>query len=367
MGQSNPRDGLSRPAHHGFDAKMRAAVFQEPGRIVPEGVADPVMADGQLRLDVAACGICGSDLESWRTGAYTSPGSILGHELVGTVAEGGEAIGLRAGEAVVVRPLTPCRTCRFCHRGDWQLCAASLTGGIGYGIPGGFAEQVVVPDPVLGLTVFRWPDTLRIEDGALVEPLAVGLHALHRARLAVGDVAVVVGLGPIGLGIVALAVAHGAQQVIGIDPSPLRRDAAVRLGATMAADPADGVEAVRQVTGAGSHGLGAAADVALECSGVPSAFAQAVKTLGPGGRLALVAHSREPVGVKSGRIIEKELDVVGAFAYRDEIPEVIDLMASGRLSTTGLVSHRLGLDDAEGAFEVQADPTASLKVLFVPT
>lgn len=345
---------------------MRAAVYHSPGRIDVTDVPDLRAGPSELLVRVTGCGICGSDIQSWRSGAYVTEGQVLGHELAGYAEDGAEELGLERGAAVTVRPLMPCGRCVDCHRGDWQLCDRSIERGLGYGLSGGFAEMICVPWPQIGLTVFPLPDAVPVETGLLVEPLAVALHGVRRARVGVEDVVIVSGLGPIGLASVACAVAYGAAHVIGIDPSAGRRHAATQLGAVTVLDPADVVDAVRQLTGPGGFGLGAAADVVLECSGAPSAFVTAVKCLRRGGRMALVAHSTAPFAIKSGRLIEKEIDIFGAFAYRDEFPLVLDLLASGRLRVPDLVSHTLPLEDIGDAFELQADPDASLKVVVTP-
>jgi threonine dehydrogenase-like Zn-dependent dehydrogenase len=347
---------------------MKAGVYREPGRLEYADVPDPVLGAGDVLVEVAGCGVCGSDLESLRHGSNVTPGQVMGHEIGGRVLDTGGVDGLYVGDPVALRPLLACGACPSCLRGQVQLCERSLSQGLGYGLPGGFAEKVRVPAGQLRTNVFRLPAQTDPSLGALVEPLAVSLRGVKQAEVSGGDVVLVLGLGQIGLGAVALARLLGAGQVIGVDPSPLRREAALRFGAAVVVDPlVTKVEhAVRELTGPGPYGLGAVADCAVECSGVPSSFAAAVKALRPGGRLSLVAHSREPFAVKSGRIIEKELRVQGSFAYRDEMQEVTDLITSGQLDLAAFVSHRVPLAEVDRGFAVQADAGASLKVLVEP-
>jgi threonine dehydrogenase-like Zn-dependent dehydrogenase len=191
---------------------------------------------------------------------------------------------------------------------------------------------------------------------------------VDHAQVSRGDVVVVMGLGQIGLGAVAMAVARGAAHVVGVDPSARRREAAAQLGAGTVVDPLEQkVEvAVRDITGPGAFGLGAAADAVVECSGVPSSFTAGVKSLRPGGRVALIAHSREPFAIKSGRLVEKELTVVGSFAYDDEMQQVADLISAGSIELSPFVSHRIPLVDIDTAFRAQADAATTLKVLVQP-
>jgi threonine dehydrogenase-like Zn-dependent dehydrogenase len=347
---------------------MKAAVFHAPGDVSIEEVPDPVPGPADVLVQVAACGICGSDLASWKTGASVTPGQIMGHEIGGTVISAPGSSGLVAGDAVAVRPLLACGTCKQCIRGEIQVCENTLNRSIGYGLPGGFAPLVAVPGGRAGSSLIVLPTGTDPRHGAFVEPLGVSLRGVRAAEVADGDTVIVFGLGQIGLGAVVLARLAGAEVVIGVDPSPMRRAAARELGATQAIDPLgqDVTAAVREITGPGPYGLGAAADAAIEASGVPSAFTAAVKSLRPGGRLSLVAHSKEPFAVKSGRIVEKELTVRGSFGYKNEMSDVVELMAAGDIPIDQFISHTMPLSSISEAFGIQSDAATSLKVLMLP-
>jgi (R,R)-butanediol dehydrogenase/meso-butanediol dehydrogenase/diacetyl reductase len=348
---------------------MRAARWVAHGVLEVIDIPEPELVGSRdVIVEVAACGVCGSDLESWRHGSNVTAGTVMGHEFGGRVVGVGRDAEVGVGAIVAVRPLRSCGECAQCRRGQQQLCERSLEQGLGYGLPGGFAERVRVPDAVLGRDVVVLPDALDASLGALVEPLAVSLRGVTRAEVGDGDVVVVMGLGQIGLGAVAMAIAQGAAHVVGVDPSARRRQAAVALGARTVVDPIESkvdVE-VRAVTGPGAYGLGAAADAVIECSGQPTSFAAGVKSLRPAGRMALIAHSREPFAIKSGRLVEKEITVVGSFAYDDEMREVADLVARNGLDLGAFVSHRIPLSDIDEAFRSQADAATSLKVLVQP-
>lgn len=347
---------------------MKAARWLAPERLELADEPEPVLGAADILIEVAACGICGSDLESWRHGSNVTAGQVMGHEFGGRVLVAGPQSTIPTGTLVAVRPLLACRECPQCRRRQPQLCERSLLRGLGYGLPGGFAERVRVPGARVGQNVFPLPPGLDPAHSALVEPLAVARRAVKQAAVEPGDVVVVFGLGQIGLGAVALARLAGASHVVGVDPSPLRRAAAGRLGASTLVDPIEEKPdaAVRRVTGSGAYGLGAAADAAIECSGVPSSFAAAIKSLRPGGRLSLVAHSREPFQFKSGRVVEKEIRVQGSFAYDDEMREIADLIAIGLIDLAPFVSHIFPLENIDEAFRQQADASSSLKVLVQP-
>lgn len=347
---------------------MRAAVYHAPGDIRVEDVPEPRPGPNDVLVQVAACGICGSDLSSWKSGANVAAGQVMGHEIGGTVLVAPPGSGVSEGDVVAVRPLLPCGECAQCRRGAIEVCERTLDRSIGYGLQGGFAPLLVVPYGRAGESILVLPPGVDPQFGAFVEPLAVSLRGVKAAEVSTGDVALVFGLGQIGLGAVLLARLAGARTIVAVDPSPLRRSAARDLGADITVDPlADDVTGVvREVTGPGPYGLGASADCAIEASGVPTSFTSAVKSLRPGGRLSLIAHSKEPFAVKSGRIVEKELTVRGSFGYRDEMVEVVEVIASGAVPLERFVSHTLPLESIHEAFGIQSDAATSLKVLMLP-
>jgi 2-desacetyl-2-hydroxyethyl bacteriochlorophyllide A dehydrogenase len=332
---------------------MRAVEWEAPGRLRLAERDEPRAESGQAVIAVAACGICGSDLHSYRDGFAARPGQVLGHEFVGTVVEAPGVEGLVVGERVVVRPLIPCGECDACRRGDPQLCARGLELGIGYAFDGAFADRVLVPRAVVGLTVFPLPDSVDDRAAALVEPLAVACHAVHRGPDPRGREALVLGAGTIGLGVAAFLRLGGASVTV-VDPSPLRRKAAISLGAGTALDPA------AEQPEADSF------DLVFECAGADATMAAAIRAVRPTGTVVVSALFGRRVEISPDRFSVKEATLVGAFGYRDEFPEVIEALASGAIDAATLVSHELPLDRIDEAFQIQSDPSASLKVLVRP-
>jgi threonine dehydrogenase-like Zn-dependent dehydrogenase len=343
---------------------MRAAQWVEPERLEVAEVDDPVPAAGQALVEVASCGICGSDLHSFRGGLGTQPGQVLGHEFSGRVVAAPGVEGLTEGDRVTVRPLIPCGHCDRCLDGDVQLCEAGYGLNIGYGSPGAFAERVLVPRAIVGRTLFKLPDSVSDRAGSLVEPLAVSLRAARLARPGPGDVAVVFGLGVIGLSATHWLKAMGASVIVAADLSELRRQRALELGADVAIDPstASTVDAVAAITGHGAYGIGARADAVLECSGSPHAFADAIKVARGGARLVIAALYEKNVEFRPSRLVEKELEVRGSFAYRDEFGRVIRELERGSLDAEQLISHTFALEQIQEAFTTQADAGRSIKV-----
>src|SRR5580658_1900694 len=168
---------------------------------------------GEVVLRVDGCGICGSDLSSYKVGLFTD--TIPGHELAGVIDAVGDGVtGWSVGDEAVVDPKIPCGACDDCRNGASYRCAMALTAGIGFARDGGFAELVAVPAALL----HRLPSSLALENACLIEPLSVAIHGVERASLHPGDPVVVIGLGPIGLFTVAVLRARGAGTIVGVDP-----------------------------------------------------------------------------------------------------------------------------------------------------
>jgi (R,R)-butanediol dehydrogenase / meso-butanediol dehydrogenase / diacetyl reductase len=353
--------------------EMRAAAWLAPGQIETVGRPRPRAEPGQAVIAVAACGICGSDLHSFDSGFAARPGQVLGHELSGVVVEAPQVEGLEPGARVVVRPLIPCGECDTCGRGEPQLCTQGLAQSIGYGSDGGFAEYVLVPRAEVGLTVFPLPDSVDDRAAALVEPLAVALHAVGRAPRVQGAEALVLGAGTIGLGVAAFLRLGGVASVTVVDPSPLRLEAAMKIGADAVIDP--GADESDRAAGPSARDPDApaaptdgpeSADLVFECAGAAGTISTAIRAVRPGGAIIVSALFGRRVQFSPDRLTAKEALLIGAFGYRDEFPAVIDALASSAIDAEHLISHELPLERIADAFRLQADPAASLKVLVRP-
>lgn len=344
---------------------MQAVEWRAPHELAVVERPDPVAADGQLVLEVRTCGICGSDLHGYTKGFAAKPGQVLGHELSGVVLEAPGVAGISPGDRVTVRPLTPCMTCDRCVAGDIHLCESGAEDNIGYGTPGGFAQKVLVPRAKLDETVFLLPDTVTDRAGALVEPLSVSLRAVRLAEATPDDTVLVLGGGMIGLGVARFLKLGGAGRIVLSDPSALRREAALKLGVDIVIDPLtqDVTTEMRALTGPGGMGLGARVDVVIDAAGVAAGFKDALKSVRHGGTLVLAAMYGAKIEIVPDRIVEKELNVRGSFAYKDEFPQVIEALASGQIDPELFISHSFPLAQTPEAFLVQLDKDASLKVM----
>ncbi|MBU6266788.1 MAG: zinc-binding dehydrogenase [Sphingomonadales bacterium] len=329
-----------------------AGRLSAPRVISIETVPVPALEPGDALIEVACVGICGTDLAMWRHGPPVA-GAVLGHEFAGRiVATGGPITGVRIGDRVTVNPM------------------ADL---IGLGrVPGAFAAQVRLPAATPGRNLFGLPDTLDDEAAAMAEPLAVALHAVARGETRPDDKVVVFGLGPIGLSVIACLRAMGVSRVIAVDPSPLRRDLGMRMGALAVHDPAEALPQAFAGEWFGTWSVPyeaqalASADLVFDCAGSGHALAAGVRSLARDGRLVIVADPHEQPLADLRLVMLHELRVSGALAYDTEFAAAIDLLARGAIDLSPLVTHRFALADLGAAFAMQADPFAAVKVLVKP-
>ena len=327
---------------------MRAAVCAG-GTFVVRELPDPVPGPGQLLLRVAACGVCGSDLKAH---GWMPEGTVMGHEYAGTVVAAGADVAEAwpVGTPATALPVLGCGACADCGLGDPARCERAAAIGVG-GAPGGFAELVVVD----AAEAVALPADLDLELGALVEPLAVGLHAVNRARVAPGERVLVVGAGPVGLTVALWAARAGALEVVVSEVSAARRDLALAMGATAVLDPT-------------TEQVGAAYDVVVECVGVPGMLATVIEALAPRGRgvVAGVCVDPDPVSPVAGVVKDVELHFV-SYYRRAEFFAAARLLAAGRLpEAVRMISRRVRLDELDAVVVDLAAGSGDAKVLVVP-
>lgn len=330
-------------------ASMDAAVLHGVNDLRVESVPAPNRpGPDDVLIAIRAVGLCGSDVHYWhegRIGPYvvTNP-IILGHECAGEVVEVGERVHhLRSGDRVAIEPGVPCRHCRYCVTGRYNLCR-KMRFFATPPIDGALAQLVAHPADLS----FKLPDSMTYEEGAMLEPLSVGIYACRRAGVQPGKSVLILGVGPVGLLCLLAAQAAGATHIYAIDVKDDRLTRAVALGASDAfrADDSGVHDALREVT----HGEGP--DIVLECSGAPSAVRQSVDLVRPGGTVVWVGMGPESFEFPTLTIGMKELDVKGLFRYAHTWPTAIELISSGRIDVKPLVTHRFPLTDVVEAFQV---------------
>jgi 2-desacetyl-2-hydroxyethyl bacteriochlorophyllide A dehydrogenase len=318
---------------------------------------------GELLLEVAATGICGSDLsiEKWSPmyDAFMAAKLpvTLGHETAGRVVAVGEGVAHPAiGDRVVINPAVACGRCPECLAGDPVACTDRQA--VGMVRDGAFARLVTVP----AAYAFRLPDNVPIELGALVEPLSVGTHALITGGMAPGKSVIVYGPGPIGQGVAAMARHMGAPRVtvVGMNDGP-RFDVLRRMGFTSFIDMAD-ADAPRQLAEAAGGGF----DIAVEATGVSSVIDAALGTLRQEGVLAIAGMTEKPAQFDVLRLVRHRLQIRGVSRIPPLVyPVVLNALAANPDFFAPLVTHRMPLSQAADAFRLARAGEAS-KVLLIP-
>jgi len=337
---------------------MRAAVYRAPGEIRVETCPLPRPGAGEVLLEIAHCGICGTDLHLVLEG-WGRPGTIPGHEYSATVVAVGEGVeNVSPGDRVIGGPPPGCGSCDGCRAGRTSLCSgrSEPVGGDGRGA---FAEyQCVDADRIIPI-----PDTLSLREAALAEPLAVALHGVTQGNMRPGERALVSGLGPIGLFTVAVLRARGVDCIRAVEPGALRRDRALAVGASEALIPEDLLRPKLPFEIAPD-----AVDVVFECSGAADAVESGLSQLRRAGRLVLVGTGMRRPRLDTNRVLLNELTVTGAFEYDDGgLAEALALLATGALPVEQLAEPgEVPLDGLLPAMQELATGRIAGKVLVTP-
>lgn len=306
---------------------MTAAIYRGDGRIEVDRVPVPVPKPGEVLVEVAQCGICGSDLHLVFE-QYARPGAILGHEWSGTVVAGNGAGPERpTGSRVVSNPSPGCGACRPCRRGRPSVCLRREPSDI-RDMRGAFAPFVTAP--AAGTLII--PDSLDLRVAALTEPTAIAVHAVELAGVGPDDRVLVTGGGPVGLLVVSVLLARGVRDITVSEPSGIRRQRAGEVGAARTVRPDELGEAPP------GEVVADPVDVVFECSGSPAAAARALDQLDRAGTLVLVGTGPAPVPVNHNRMIILELEVLGSYNYSvDGFRPAVDLLSGGLLPVDLLV------------------------------
>lgn len=347
--------------------RMRAGVYRGAGQVATEQVPVPQIGEAEVLIRVSACGICGTDLKKIQQG-FIAPPQIFGHEVAGTVAAVGRGVRRwKEGDRVVSFHHIPCGGCFYCQRRLFSQCAAYKKVGLTAGFDangGGFAEYVRAMPWIVERGMVRIPREVSFEEATFVEPVNTCLKAIEKARVEAGETVVVVGQGPIGLLLMLLARRAGAV-VITTDPMAERRAVSESLGAAAALDPVSSpvAEEIRSRT------EGRGADVVLIAVPLPSALTEGLAMARPGGRVLLFAQNDPHMKIEfpaAGVGIE-EKEILGSYsAAWDRQDESANLVFSGALPLSALVTHRFPLDEFAAAVSLAARPKKSLKILVLP-
>jgi 2-desacetyl-2-hydroxyethyl bacteriochlorophyllide A dehydrogenase len=331
---------------------LKALLYLGPKTAAIRDVAEPEPKEGQVRLNIRYCGICGSDIGIYLgTHPRAKAPLVLGHEFLGEIAEDGRTF--RKGDRVTAYPLLSCGTCLPCRTGNAHVC--DTLGLIGIDIDGGACGTICVDEDVL----FKVPDDVSDKAAAVTEPLAVIVRAIHQSRLKALDTALVTGAGPIGF-LTGLMLRHmGASKVMISDVNKNRLSRAESLGMI----PVDASKDVLKFTREATHGVGV--DILYECSGAESVALQMTDLVRVGGTICMVAQHKVPHEVNLRDLNYKEQMMIGTRVYtKEEFRLAVGYAAAIREELETVVSHMLPLEDSPRVFDMIADPgSGTVKVL----
>ena len=334
---------------------MKAAIYKGVQDIGIEDVPEPKIEPKSVIMKVSACGICGSDIHSYQRGPRR-PGGIPGHEFSGEVIEVGTGItGVKIGDRVVAMSGKSCGECYWCKKGEITRCSKLVM--VGLGIPGAFAEYVLVPNFSLGLYASKLPANLTHEEGSTAEPVAVGLHAVDQVQPQKDDTVVVIGAGFIGLAIVQICKSRGVKQIIVSGHRPKRLELAKESGGDIVIDGAkeDVIPLVKEKTG------NVGADIVFDVAGNETTFRQSVQTVRKGGKISVVGLYGQPFPLSPSGF-GGDVSVINC-GLRWDLPGAIKLMESGKVRTKPLISHEFPLSQVKPAFDTALGVSDAIKVV----
>jgi (R,R)-butanediol dehydrogenase/meso-butanediol dehydrogenase/diacetyl reductase len=346
---------------------MRALRWHGPKDLRLVDLVEGVLRPGEVRIRVAHCGICGSDLHEYVDGPHAIPVECphpisgrtapltLGHEFSGTVVESADP-GVRVGARVTVEPEYRCGQCLHCRQGHYNRCLSM--GFVGLMGDGAMAESVAVPSYM----VHELPDEVRLDQAAAMEPAAVALHSVRMSGLRAGDACVVFGMGPVGLLTVAMLRQCGAGEIVAVDVNASRLAIAGELGVTRLVDASkeDSASAVFASTG------GRGADIAFEVAGTQRTLDASLASLRKGGEAVLVGlMGKAQIDVFD--IVNREIRITSSVGYRDVYPTLIGWTAKGLVDPSVIVTRKVALDHAvKDGFDALLADKSQVKVLVSP-
>lgn len=338
---------------------MRAWVLHGIDDLRLETAADPVLREGEALVAVRAAGICGSDIPRvYKTGAHVHP-LIVGHEFSGVVEKVASGVDPSwLGQRVGIFPLIPCRVCGPCQKKQYEMCRDYSY--LGSRRDGGFAEYAAVPAD----NMIRLPDLVTFEEAAMLEPMAVAVHAMRRIRVSAGETVAVCGLGTIGLLLVMFLREAGVERIFAVGNKEFQRQAVLKMGLPENAYcDVRSQEAGRWLA---ERTDGNGVDVFFECVGKNETLMEALEHAAPAGRVMLVGNPFTDMHLDKQvywRILRAQLTVAGtwnsSFTHdpEDDWHYVLDRLASGRIDPAGLITHRFPLEGLERGLRIMRDKT----------
>lgn len=339
---------------------MKSVVINDVKKFIIKDIPEPVSDGEKVIIDVKKAGICGSDIHSYEKGDQI--GLVLGHEFSGIVRDPGNRSDLKVGDRVTALPISPCGECDACKTGNIQYCNVTWDNAVGLSVdnPGAYTKTIAVRSDM----VLKVPETTTDDEITMVEPAAVGLHAIHLADIKVGDKVLVVGGGIIGLVSALFAKMEGASLVVVSETNPNRGEKSVALGVADAWLDAKSETFIQDAMAKSNGGF----DKVIECCGNAPAVTSAIMAVKNGGKIILVGVATGPISIPTVVAVLHEVTMQGAIAYtKEEFQTCIDLIANKKLDVMPFVDRVISLDEVQSAFdELFAGETDAVKILIDP-
>jgi len=328
-----------------------------PNKFKKEYREIPVTGDGEVLVNMEYVGICGSDVHLFQTGKQgeniAEDPMILGHEAAGVIAEVGKNVRkLKKGDKVALEPGVVCGICNYCKTGLYNLCPNIIF----MSTPpydGTFQEYVTIAADM----AFKLPENVTTKEGALIEPLAVGLQATTRGKVGLGHTVLIIGAGCIGLMNLLACKARGAAQIFIADVLQKRLDFAKQFGVTAAINVKD-IDLEKYIS---DQTDGEGVDVVIDCSGTKAGLQITPMVVKPGGNIVLVGMPPEDfVELNITKLIWKEINIMASFRYRNRYPTAIKVLESGLMDVNRMITHEFNLEELEEAFKYVIDNNADV-------
>ncbi|KAG0484306.1 hypothetical protein HPP92_008385 [Vanilla planifolia] len=326
----------------------------------------PSIGPNEVRVRMKAVGICGSDvhyLKTMRCAHFVvREPMVIGHECAGVIEEvGDEVSSLAVGDRVALEPGISCRHCKHCKGGRYNLCV-DMKFFATPPVHGSLANQVVHPADLC----FKLPENVSLEEGAMCEPLSVGVHACRRANIGPETNVLIMGAGPIGLVTLLAARAFSSPKIVIVDVDEHRLSVAKTLGADEFVKVSASIQDVDDEVDKIQKAMGSEIDVTFDCAGLGKTMTTALNATRTGGKVCLVGMGHNEMTVPLTSAAAREVDVIGIFRYKDTWPLCLEFLRSGKIDVKPLITHRFGFSqrEVEEAFEVSARGGNAIKVMF---
>ena len=338
---------------------MKALVYEGPWKMSMQQIEEPEPGPEDVIISVQTVGICGSDVHGFMgTTGRRKPPIVMGHEFSGGIsAVGNQVAGYKIGDRVIAQPLLTCGTCDNCRAGLWNICLSRS--GLGMNLNGAYAEAVRVPQQM----VYHLPDRLSWDQGAMVEPLAVAMHAVNLTPIKLMDSLVIIGAGTIGLLTLLAARLKGAGLVIMTDLNAHRLEMAHDLGADVVVNigEQDPVEVVHR------HTAGKGVDTVIEAVGITATVKQSLALVRTGGHITWIGNSQPEVELNMQQVVTRELTIAGAYGFNKEFTRSLEAIRLGKIDILPLIEKTAPLEDGPQLFhDLASGKLEAVKVILNP-